>query len=52
MGASGAGMEFDGHGRVLVAYKEVMCRQIEPVLQDGQIGVDRDTMMMYDADYL
>jgi hypothetical protein len=52
MGASGTGMEFGGYGSVPVAHKEVMCRQFEPVLQDGQIGVDRDTMMMYDADYL
>jgi hypothetical protein len=29
-----------------------MRRQLEPVLQDGQIEVDRDTMMKYDADYL
>jgi hypothetical protein len=52
MGASGVGMEFGGYGSVLVPYKEVMCRQFDPVLQDGQIGVDRDTMIMYDADYL
>jgi hypothetical protein len=52
MGASGAGMEIGGYGSVPVAYKEVICRQIEPVLQDGQIGVDQDTMMMYDAYYL
>ncbi|KAN0130569.1 Fungal specific transcription factor domain containing protein [Lactarius tabidus] len=47
MGASGAGMEFGGYGGVPVAYKEAMRRQFEPVLQDGQIGVDQDTMMMW-----
>jgi hypothetical protein len=40
-------MEFGGYGGVPVAYKEAMRRQFEPVLQDGQIGVDQDTMMMW-----
>jgi hypothetical protein len=45
----GAGMEFGGgYGGVPVAYKEAMRRQFAPVLQDdGQIGVDPDTMMMW-----
>ena len=53
-GGGGAGMEFGGgygggggSGGVPVAYKEAMRRQFAPVLQDGQIGVDQDTMMMW-----
>jgi len=38
-----------GYGvSVPVAYKEAMMRHFAPVLQDdGQIGVDQDTMMMW-----
>ena len=49
----GPGMEFGGGGYggggggMPVAYKEAMRRQFAPVLQDGQIGVDQDTMMMW-----
>ena len=53
-GGGGPGMEFgggygggSGSGGVPVAYKEAMRRQFAPVLQDGQIGVDQDTMMMW-----
>jgi len=42
-----AGMEFGGYG-VPMADKETMLRHFAPVLlQDGQIGVDQDTMMMW-----
>ncbi|KAH9055007.1 fungal-specific transcription factor domain-containing protein [Lactarius vividus] len=40
------GMEFGGYG-VPMADKEAMLRHFAPVLQDGQIGVDQDTMMMW-----
>ena len=41
------GTEFGGYG-VPVAYKEAMLRHFAPALQqDGQIGVDQDTMMMW-----
>jgi hypothetical protein len=42
-------MESGGCGvPVPVAYKEAMLRHFAPVLQDdGQIGVDQDTMMMW-----
>jgi hypothetical protein len=44
---SGMDMEFGGYG-VPTADKEAMLRQFAPaLLQDGQIGVDRDTMMMW-----
>lgn len=40
-------MEFGGYG-VPTAEKEAMLRHFAPVLlQDGQIGVDRDTMMIW-----
>jgi hypothetical protein len=40
-------MEFGGYG-VPTADKEAILRQFAPaLLQDGQIGVDRDTMMMW-----
>jgi hypothetical protein len=43
----GMEMEFGGYG-VPVADKEAMLRHFAPaMLQDGQIGVDRDTMMMW-----
>jgi len=46
---SGMDMEFGGYG-VPPADKEAMLRQFAPaLLQDGQIGVDRDTMMMWTA---
>ncbi|KAI9429440.1 fungal-specific transcription factor domain-containing protein [Lactarius psammicola] len=41
-----SGMEFGGYG-VPMADKEAMLRHFAPVLQDGQIGVDQDTMMMW-----
>ena len=45
----GMNMEFGGYG-VPVADKEAMLRNYAPaMLQDGQIGVDRDTMMMWSA---
>ncbi|KAH9033206.1 fungal-specific transcription factor domain-containing protein [Lactarius deliciosus] len=40
------GMEFGGY-EVPMADKEAMLRHFAPVLQDGQIGVDQDTMMMW-----
>jgi len=40
-------MEFGAGYGVPVAYKEAMRRHFAPVLQDGQIGVDQDTMMMW-----
>ncbi|KAH9992244.1 fungal-specific transcription factor domain-containing protein [Russula compacta] len=44
---NGMEMEFGGYG-VPTADKEAMLRHFAPVLlQDGQIGVDRDTMMMW-----
>jgi len=44
---SGMDMEFGGYD-VPTADKEAMLRQFAPaLLQDGQIGVDRDTMMMW-----
>jgi len=44
---TGMDMEFGGYG-VPTADKEAMLRQFAPaLLQDGQIGVDRDTMMMW-----
>ncbi|KAF8268483.1 fungal-specific transcription factor domain-containing protein [Lactarius quietus] len=43
----GGGMEFGAGYGVPVAYKEAMRRHFAPVLQDGQIGVDQDTMMMW-----
>ncbi|KAI9439638.1 fungal-specific transcription factor domain-containing protein, partial [Lactarius indigo] len=39
-------MEFGGYG-VPMADQEAMLRHFAPVLQDGQIGVDQDTMMMW-----
>jgi hypothetical protein len=43
----GMGMEFGGYG-VPVVDKEAMLRHFAPAMsQDGQIGVDRDTMMMW-----
>jgi hypothetical protein len=56
VGASGAvfdmqgmEMEFGGYG-VPMADKEAMLRHFAPTIsQDGQIGVDRDTMMMWSA---
>jgi hypothetical protein len=45
----GMEMEFGGYG-VPVADKEAMLRHFAPaMLQDGQIGVDRDTMMMWSS---
>lgn len=45
----GMDMEFGGYG-VPMADKEAMLRQFAPAIsQDGQIGVDRDTMMMWTA---
>lgn len=45
----GTNMEFGGYD-VPVADKEAMLRNFAPaMLQDGQIGVDRDTMMMWSA---
>jgi hypothetical protein len=42
----GMEVEFGGYG-VLMADKEAMLRPFAPTIsQDGQIGVDRDTMMM------
>ena len=41
-----SGMEFGGYG-VPMADKEAMLRHFAPVLQDGHIGVDQDTMMMW-----
>ena len=42
------GTVFGGGSGVPVAYKEAMLRHFAPVLQqDGQIGVDQDTMMMW-----
>jgi len=44
---TGMEMEFGGYG-VPPADKEAMLRHFAPLLlQDGQIGVDRDTMMMW-----
>lgn len=44
---NGMEMEFGGYG-VPTADKEAMLRHFAPMLlQDGQIGVDRDTMMMW-----
>jgi hypothetical protein len=44
---NGLEMEFGGYG-VPAADKEAMLRHFAPVmLQDGQIGCDRDTMMMW-----
>jgi hypothetical protein len=44
---TGTEMEFGGYG-VPPADKEAMMRHFAPLLlQDGQIGVDRDTMMMW-----
>ncbi|KAH9025469.1 fungal-specific transcription factor domain-containing protein [Lactarius pseudohatsudake] len=40
------GVEFGGYD-VPMADKEAMLRHFAPVLQDGQIGVDQDTMMMW-----
>lgn len=43
----GMNMEYSGYD-VPVAEKEAMLRNFVPgMLQDGQIGVDRDTMMMW-----
>ncbi len=43
----GMEMEFGGYG-VPMADKEAMLRHFAPAIsQDGQIGVDRDTMMMW-----
>jgi hypothetical protein len=45
----GMEMEFGGYG-VPMADKEAMLRHFAPAIsQDGQIGVDRDTMMMWSA---
>ena len=45
----GTEMEFGGYG-VPMADKEAMLRHFAPAIsQDGQIGVDRDTMMMWSA---
>lgn len=45
----GMEMEFGGYG-VPMADKEAMLRHFAPTIsQDGQIGVDRDTMMMWSA---
>jgi hypothetical protein len=45
----GTNMEYGGYD-VPVADKEAMLRNFAPaMLQDGQIGVDRDTMMMWSA---
>jgi hypothetical protein len=45
----GMEMEFGGYG-VPMADKEAMLRHFAPgISQDGQIGVDRDTMMMWSA---
>jgi hypothetical protein len=45
----GMNMEYGGYD-VPVADKEAMLRNFAPaMLQDGQIGVDRDTMMMWSA---
>jgi hypothetical protein len=45
----GMDMQFGGYG-VPMADKEAMLRQFAPAIsQDGQIGVDRDTMMMWTA---
>ena len=45
----GMEMEFGGYG-VPMADKEAMLRRFAPAIsQDGQIGVDRDTMMMWSA---
>jgi hypothetical protein len=45
----GMDMEFGGYG-VPMADKEAMLRHFAPAMsQDGQIGVDRDTMMMWTA---
>ncbi|KAI0260431.1 fungal-specific transcription factor domain-containing protein [Gloeopeniophorella convolvens] len=41
-----SGVEFGGYG-VPLAEQEAMLRCFAPVPQDGQIGVDRDTMMMW-----
>jgi len=41
-----SGMEFGGYG-VPMADREAMLRHFAPVLQDGHIGVDQDTMMMW-----
>ena len=42
-------MEFDGYA-VPMADKEAMLRHFAPTIsQDGQIGVDRDMMMMWPA---
>jgi len=42
-------MEFGGYG-VPMADKEAMMRHFAPTIsQDGQIGVDQDTMMMWSA---
>ena len=44
---TGMDMAFGGYG-VPPADKEAMLRHFAPLLlQDGQIGVDRDTMMMW-----
>lgn len=43
----GMNMEYSGYD-VPAADKEAMLRNFAPaMLQDGQIGVDRDTMMMW-----
>jgi len=43
-----SGMEFGGGYGVPMADREAMLRHFAPVLQqDGQIGVDQDTMMMW-----
>jgi hypothetical protein len=45
----GMEMEFGGYG-VPMADKEAMLRHFAPAIsQDGQIGVDQDTMMMWSA---
>jgi len=45
----GMEMEFGGYD-VPIADKEAMLRHFAPAIsQDGQIGVDRDTMMMWSA---
>jgi hypothetical protein len=45
----GMEMEFGGYG-VPMADREAMLRHFAPAMsQDGEIGVDRDTMMMWSA---
>jgi hypothetical protein len=41
-----SGMQFGGYG-VPVADREAMLRHFAPVMQDGHIGVDQDTVMMW-----